>query len=259
MPKLSAVLNIHNEEAVLRDCLAQLAFCDEIVVVLDKCTDGSEAIAREYADVVLTGSFDLEGERRNLAIERASGDWILELDADELISEDLRQELLETVRHSDADIHNVPIHNYVGGTLVLHGWGGKFGANARPTIFRRGVKKWGMERVHPDLHVTGRQGADLQHPIIHHVDRNLSDMIRRFDVYTTKRALDLIDGDEIGRFPNMVRKIFSRFWKSYIARQGFREGGYGLAIALFAALYPVVSHLKAREELERREGAQEAG
>ena len=71
-PKLSAVLNIHNEEALLRGCLEQLRFCDEILVVLDKCTDGSEVIARELADVVLTGSFDLEGQRRNYAIESAT-------------------------------------------------------------------------------------------------------------------------------------------------------------------------------------------
>jgi glycosyltransferase involved in cell wall biosynthesis len=252
--RLSAVLNIHNEEAVLRDCLSQLRFCDEIVVILDKCTDGSEAIAREMSDRVLSGDFELEGERRNLGIDTATGDWILEIDADEIVTDALRDEIRATVQTADADIYNVPIHNYVGGRLVLHGWGGKFGANGRPTLFRKGVKRWGMERVHPDLLVNGRQGPDLTNPIIHHVDRNLSDMIRRFDSYTSKRALDLIDGNEIGSFPNMVRKIFSRFWKSYVARKGYREGGYGIAISLFAALYPVVSHLKAREILDDRNG-----
>ncbi|MRG70275.1 glycosyltransferase [Alphaproteobacteria bacterium HT1-32] len=251
-PKLSAVLNVHNEEALLRGCLEQLRFCDEILVVLDKCTDGSEAIARELADVVLTGSFDLEGQRRNYAIESASGDWLLEVDADEIVTPDLRDELLRVVADSPYDVHNVPVHNYVGGNLVLHGWGGNFAPNGKPMLFRRGVKVWKMERVHPGLEITGKPGPELVHPLIHHVDRNFSDMIRRFDSYTTKRALDLIDSDQIGQFPNMVRKIFSRFWKSYVARKGFREGGYGLVIAIFAAIYPVVSHLKAVEELERQ-------
>ena len=254
MTRLSALVVAHNEERQLEDCLATLAFADEIVVVLDKCSDGTKPIAERLAHVTVEGAWPIEGDRRNAGLDACTGDWILEIDADEIVTDALRDEIRATVQAADADIYNVPIHNYVGGRLVLHGWGGKFGANGRPTLFRKGVKRWGMERVHPDLLVNGRQGPDLTNPIIHHVDRNLSDMIRRFDSYTSKRALDLIDGNEIGSFPNMVRKIFSRFWKSYVARKGYREGGYGIAISLFAALYPVVSHLKAREILDDRNG-----
>jgi len=105
-------------------------------------------------------------------------------------------------------------------------------------------------RPRAENHVTGRQGPDLKTPITHYVDRSISDMLKRLDRYTKLRARDLVEKGETGSLPNMVRKIFSRFWKCYVLRRGYRENGYGFVIALCAALYPVLSHLKATLELK---------
>ncbi len=85
-PTLSALVVAHNEEAQLADCLECLGFADEIVVVLEKCTDGSAAVARRYTNTVIEGVWSIEGERRNLGIETCSGDWVLEVDADVCVS-----------------------------------------------------------------------------------------------------------------------------------------------------------------------------
>ncbi|MEQ8195500.1 MAG: glycosyltransferase family 2 protein, partial [Rhodospirillales bacterium] len=77
-----------------------------------------------------------------------------------------------------------------------------------------------------------------------------SDMIRRLDSYSTARAKDLRDSGRIGSFPNNLRRFFSRFFKCYFLRRGYREGGYGFLIAVFAGLYPLISYLKARLEGE---------
>ncbi len=248
-PDLSALVVVHNEEERLDACLARLGFADEIVVVLDKCTDGSRAVAARHTDRLLEGAWDLEGERRNQGIAFCRGPWILEVDADEWVIPELADEIRRVIADGAADIHNIPVLNHVGGRPIRHGWGGNFGKNGYPGLFRKGVKQWGAQRVHPHLTVTGRQGADLSHPVIHHIDRDISAMLRRLDRYTTARARDLVDADEIGSFPNMVRKIFSRFWKCWVVRRGYREGGYGFVIALCAALYPVLSHLKATLEV----------
>jgi hypothetical protein len=71
-------------------------------------------------------------------------------------------------------------------------------------------------------------------------------MLQRLDRYTSARALDLRDSGDIGRFGRNLRRIGSRFWKCYVGRRGYREGLYGFLIALCAALYPVLSYLKAR-------------
>lgn len=245
---LSALLVAHNEEARIADCLERLSFADEIVVVLDKCTDGTKAIVEKYTDRILEGAWDLEGPRRNSGIDLCRGEWVIEVDADEWVSPDLAAEIRAVVENPDGDIFNIPVHNYVGGKLVRYGWGGNFGKNGYPGLFRRDTKRWENQRIHPGLVVTGKQGTDLKTPLDHHIDDDISDMLRRFDRYTTACAQDMADRGEFGAFPNMVRKIFSRFWKSYVARKGYKEGGIGVVTALCAALYPVVSYLKAHYE-----------
>lgn len=247
-PALSALVVAHNEEDQLAECLASLAFADERVVVLDRCTDGSGDVARGFTDRIVEGAWPREGERRNAGIEHCRGPWILELDADERVPDALAGEIRRVIERGDGDIFNIPVRNHVGRRWIRHGWGGNFGKNGYPGLFRKGVKWWGPERVHPHLTVSGRQGPDLANPIDHYIDRDISDMLGRLDRYTTMRAKDLCDTDEIGAFPNMVRKLFSRFFKCYVMRLGFREGGYGFLIALCAALYPLLAHLKARYE-----------
>ena len=81
-PKLSALVVAHNEEKQLAQCLECLAFADELVVVLDKCTDGSDAIAALFTENLIEGSWDIEGDRRNTGLDTCTGDWIREVDAD---------------------------------------------------------------------------------------------------------------------------------------------------------------------------------
>lgn len=246
--KLSAVISVYNEEAQLADCLKTLAFADEIVVVLDKCTDGSKAIAGTFTDRIVEGSWTLEGERRNAAIAACSGEWIFEIDADERVPAELAAEIRRTVETTGFDWHEILVDNYIGGRLVRHGWGASFGKAAYPGLFRKGVKTWGNQRVHPRLEWSGRKGPMLTSRLEHYVDRDISDMIRRLDSYSTARARDLRESGQIGNLPSNIRRLFSRFVKCYVFRKGYREGGYGLLIALFAGLFPLISHLKARLE-----------
>jgi len=247
---LSALVVAHNEEGQLAECLDCLTFADEIVVVLDKCTDGTGEITKRFTDNIIEGAWDIEGDRRNAGIEACRGKWIFEIDADERVTPDLANEIQKLIRETDADIFDVPVDNYIGSRLVRFGWMAAMGTTVTPRLFRKGIKKWGGQRVHPHLYVNGLKGAPLAHAIVHHTAGNISDLLRRLDRNTTWRARDLVETGEIGSFPNMVRKILSRFWKCYVARRGYRENGYGFVIALCAALYPVLSHLKARLEIE---------
>jgi glycosyltransferase involved in cell wall biosynthesis len=248
--KLSALVVVHNEEERLAACLERLRFADEIVVVLDRCTDRSREIAESFGARLLEGAWEREGERRNAGIAACSSPWILEIDADEWVSEKLGTEIRRIVTQSSDDWHLIPVDNYIGDRLVRWGWGASFGKSAYPGLFRKGAKTWGMQRVHPALAFTGRQGPALTSRLDHYVDRNISDMLRRLDRYTTARARDLRDSGEIGSYASNIRRIFSRFWKCYVRRHGYREGPYGFLIALCAGLYPIISYLKARLETE---------
>jgi glycosyltransferase involved in cell wall biosynthesis len=249
-PKLSALVVARDEEEILADCLTRLKFADELVVVLDRCSEGSKAIAERYADRVIEGAWEIEGDRRNLGIEACQGEWILEADADEWIGDELAAEIRATIANAQYDIYDLPVRNFVGGVFIEHGWGGgSFGKNSYLGLYRKGVKSWGATRAHPHLTVTGEQGPDLKHPVIHHVDRNISDMLIRLDRHTSFRAKDLVDAGETGAaLGSMFRKFLSRFWKVYVVRGAWREKHVGFMIALCGALYPLIAHIKAVED-----------
>ena len=250
--RLSAVVVVHDEEEQLRDCLARLDFADELVVVLDRCGDGSRDIAGEYGATLVEGSWPLEGPRRHAGIAACSGDWILEVDADERVGEDLATEIREAIAEAEDGYFLIPVDNYIGDRLVRHGWGGSFCASSVARLFARGGKKWGHQRVHPEVVLAGPRRR-LNAPLKHLVDRDVSDMLARLDRYTTLRAMDLRESGDIGGLGRNLRRMFSRFYKCYVSRRGYREGAWGLLIALLAGLYPILSHLKARLEPGRAE------
>ena len=245
--RLSALVVAHNEEAQLADCLDTLRFADEIVVVLDKCTDRSREIAARYTDRFVEGSWPIEGERRNAGIAACRGEWTVEIDADERVPEALATEIRAIAASAADGYFLIPFDNYIGARRVRYGWGASWGVSAAPRLFRKGCKQWGSQRIHPSLRLKGPEGR-LQNRMIHYVDRDISDMIRRLDRYTTAKAADLRASGDIGSFGANVRRMFSRFYKCYIGRKGYKEGPYGFLIALFAGLYPILSYLKARLE-----------
>ena len=246
-PVISVLVVVHNEEGQLASCLDTLGFADELVVVLDNCTDGSKAIAQKFGARLVEGAWEIEGHRRNKGLDACLGSWILEVDADERVNKVLGREIQAAIAGLDDGYFLLPFHNYIGGRLVRYGWGGSWGVSAAPRLSARGAKRWGDQRIHPSLTLNGPRRW-LKTPIRHNVDKNISDMLQRLDRYTTARAADLRANGDIGGLGNNIRRMFSRFGKCYLSRKGYREGAYGFLIALMAGLYPILSHLKARLE-----------
>src|SRR5215469_2945568 len=241
--QLSALVVARNEAAQLGACLETLRFADEIVVLLDRSTDASAAIARDAGVKLVEGAWDLEGPRRNAGYAACAGPWILEVDADERATPELAAEIRVMLTKPGADYFLVPIANYIGNRLVRYGWGAYNGGDATTRLFRKGAKRVLGGRVHPKVEFHGRRGI-LENSMLHFVDRDLSDLFARLNRYTDLAALDARDA---GRKPNVMqafRRFWSRGWKSYVARRGYREGAYGMALALFSALYPLLIELK---------------
>ncbi|MGX9964156.1 glycosyltransferase family 2 protein [Roseomonas sp. F4] len=254
-PRLSALIVARNEEQRLPACLASVAFADEVLVVLDRSTDGSADVARAAGAVVLEGAWELEGERRNAGIAACSGDWVLEVDADERVSPDLAQAVRRVIGESGFAWHQVMVDNYVGDRLIRYGWAGSFGTTSVPRLFRRGAKRWRAQRVHPGLDWVGQQGPRIeQGALVHLVDRDVSDMLRRLDKYSSAKAADLLESGNIGSLAANLRRFVSRAFKSYVSRKGYREGAWGVLLAFCTGAFPLLSYLKARLEPERHGG-----
>lgn len=252
MSKISAVIVAHNEEKKIEDCLKSLNFADEIVVVLDKCNDGTKEIVQKYTDKIVEGSWNIEGARRNVAINSASGDWILEIDADERISKELSEEILQITKNSQPCAFIAPIANYIGTRYVKYGWLRTLGVLERQTMHYKGLKNYHEDK---EIHPTADLKAEikyLENPITHLVDDDIADLLARFNRYTTWRSKDIISSNVVEE--GFIKKIATfklRFFKSFIVKKGYKEGWLGFLLAILAATYPIVSYLKAKEKLSK--------
>jgi glycosyltransferase involved in cell wall biosynthesis len=247
-PYLSALLVAHNEEKQIADCIRSVSFADEIVVVLDRCTDGSREICDDLGVQIVEGDWPIEGDRRNAGIDACNGAWILEIDADERASKTLGAEIVVAIGSAKAGVFLIKYENHIAGRAVMHGWGAYNGVVGKHALFAKGEKHWGRGRVHPAT-TMGEKIGEIQTPMTHYVYRDLSDMYARLNRYTDLAAEDMA---ELGSIPSSwktLRRFFSRGFKSYVARSGYKEGWTGAALAFYSAAYPVLVHLKARERM----------
>lgn len=250
MINLSVLIIVHNEEKQLKACLETVKFADEIVVILDKCSDKSKLIAKKYTDKIYEGSWDIEGKRRNYGIKKCNGKWIFEIDADERVPKDLKKEIINVVKKSKNDWHQVDVKNFFGEKIIRFGWGCYIGKSSYVGLFRKKSKIWGMQRVHPKIFLKGKRGEKLEKKLTHFYCKSIYDLFEKLNSYSTARAKDLQDNVNDESFIRNFRRIFSRFWKCYILRKGYKEKEIGLAIAISAGLYPILSYLKYKTETE---------
>jgi glycosyltransferase involved in cell wall biosynthesis len=250
---LSAVIIAHNEEEHLEACMASIRFADEIVVVLDKCTDKSKEIAQKFADKIIEGSWAIEGERRNIGLDNCAGEWILEIDADQRISAALQAEILAAIKISRPAIFEAEISNFVGSRYIKYGWLRSFAVTMQHKVHYRGYKRYHQDKqIHPTADIKG-EVKKLTQPVIHYMDKDIEDMIKRFNRYTSWKANDMIFKGKIkGNFASNFFSFLNRFFKAFVVKQGFREGGMGFLIALLAGLYPLVAYMKAKEVVLKR-------
>lgn len=249
--KLSLLIVAHNEEHQIADCIKSGAFADEIVVLLDRSTDQTGEIAEELGAKLVNGAWPDEGERRSAGIEACSGDWVLELDCDERVTPELAAEISGMLSTTSADYGVIPFRNYVGGRYIQYGWGAYNGVGGKAALFRCGKKQWHGGTVHPKITLNG-QRAELTASIDHYVDEDLAGMYARLNSYSSAAAADAVAAGIVPGGLSTFRRFFSRFLQSYFGKRGYREGFIGMALALFSAMYPVLTYIKAQEILRNQ-------
>ena len=247
--KLSALIVAHNEEKKLYSCLSKIKEVDEVVIILDKTTDKSKSISKNFTKNIYEGSWDLEGERRNFGLKKCTGDWILEIDADEHVTKELIIEIKNKITNAEPGYFLIPFDNFIGNKKVRFGWGASWGVSAAPRLSYKGCKEWNnKQRIHPSLKLKGKKGI-LKNRINHFVDDDINDMLKRLRAYSDKKALDIIANKE--KIPHtliIIRKALTRFLKCYVSRKGYKEGKWGFLIALMAGLFILFSYFKASLE-----------
>jgi glycosyltransferase involved in cell wall biosynthesis len=249
---LSVTLVVWNEEERLRPCLESVAWADEIVVVDAESTDKTVPLAREFTDRVWVRPWPGFAAQKNFALDQATGDWILSLDADERVTPALRARIEDILRgDGPADGYRMPRRNIFWGRWVRHG--GLY-PDRQLRLFRRGAGRFAEDAVHESVRVDGRVAA-LGEPLLHHSYRDLADFIRRANRYSSLAAEDWARQGRSVRLADLIMRPLGRFVSMYIVRLGFLDGWRGLLLAALYANYVFLRMAKAWEARHARGAA----
>lgn len=248
--KLSITVITRDEEAQIGACLESIDWADEIVIIDTGSADRTLEVCRKYTPCVETHPWEGYAVAKNTAIERATGDWILSLDADERVSAELREEIDALRRQPQAllaDGYAIPRRNYLWGRWLRYG--GLY-PDYQIRLFKRGRGRFKARRVHESVQIDGRVQR-LRQPLEHYSYQRLGDVIQRLDRYTDLAALDLREQGQPFRVTALATRPLGRFLRNYVLKQGFRDGIPGLIMAVSYA-YSVFSREAKLWELTRR-------
>lgn len=247
-PRLSVVLITLNEESGLRACLNSLPELSEIIILDSGSQDQTLEIAKAFNARIYSRPFDDFASQKNAAIEKASGHWILSLDADEILSESLAEKIKEISESDEVSECGFTIER----RLVFLGRRMRFGKSRDFPLrfFKRGTGSF-KHKIHEILQVDGKIGR-LKGMMDHYSYRDLSDYFSRFNRYTSQVALNHYrQGKRGSKGLFFLLRPFIEFLNRYILRLGFLDGYPGYCYALVSSLYAFIKYAKLIELHDR--------
>jgi glycosyltransferase involved in cell wall biosynthesis len=229
---VSVVIPTYNVENRIRDCLGSVGWADEILVVDSFSTDRTVEICREYTDRILQHEYVNYSTQNNWAVPQASHKWVMVVDSDEQVSEQLRDSILEALADpGDCDGFEFKRENFFLGKPIKHGgWDRDFVIR----LFDKERGRHRERRVHPGIEVDGR-ARRLDGPLYHHTYGSFDEYFEKFRRYTAWSANDLRSETRQATWINLAVRPWMRFLKMYVLRRGFLDGKHGLVLSFLAA------------------------
>ena len=230
---LSVVIITKNEETGIRRCLESVKWADEIVVLDSGSTDRTVEISRELGALVsVTADWPGFGPQKNRALAQAAGDWVLSLDADEWVTPDLRDEILNILSRPDGAVgFRVPRRSSFCGRFMRHsGWWPDYVTR----LFRRGAARFSDDVVHEHVIVEGKTGT-LREPIMHETFVDLDELLQKMNNYSSLAAQEMRHGGSKAGLAGAVLRGLWGFIRTYFLRGGFLDGREGFMLAVATA------------------------
>ena len=242
MPTLSAILITRNEEANLEDCLASLdGLATQIVVVDTQSTDRTLAIAQRYGALISSPpDWPGFGPQKNRALDLASEDWVLSLDADERLTPELRAEIMGVLDKPQTDCYAIPRLSWYCGRFMRHsGWTPDY----VDRLFKRGSARFSSDLVHERLIPKGPV-LKLKNRMLHYSFMNLAQVQEKMERYSTASAQQAFArGKTASPLKAIVHGAWS-FFRTYILRAGFLDGPQGFSLACSNAQGTYLRYMK---------------
>ena len=238
---LAVTVITRNEAKRLRACLDSVAFATEIIIVDSGSTDGTVALAKEYgAKVTQTLDWPGFGAQKNRAVDLATSDWVLSIDADERVTPQLREQILAAIARNDHAAYAISRRSSFCGQYMRHsGWY----PDRIVRLFRRGSARFSGDLVHESLQVRGSVGQ-LDGDLLHESFDDFESVLDKVNRYSTAGAQALHAKSVKGSFGKALGHAWWAFLRTYIVQRGFLDGKLGLALAISNAQGTYYRYLK---------------
>lgn len=240
---VSAVVITLNEETNIRRCLESLAFCSELLVVDSGSHDQTVKIARQLGAKVVHQQWLGFGKQKQFSVNLAANDWVLCLDADEWLSDELGDSIRELLESQPASkVYQFARRDYFLGRWLNHGGYPEYS----PRLFHRQHAQWSDAMVHETI-ITKHTAGICQGDLMHYTADSLGHSVSKRAKYGDMQVSDMY---ERGIRPNLVKLLISpvaRFLKLYFLRQGFRDGVPGFVMASISSFFCFYKYAKLYE------------
>ncbi len=234
----------HNEEKNIERCLESVRWANEIVFVDCASKDKTVEIVKKYTTKIFYKENNPNlNVNKQFGIEQCKGDWILYLDPDEVVTEELKNELLSEVRSPKSEVKGylIPRKNFYFGKFLR--FGGKY-PDYQLRLFKKGFAKFLCKNVHEKISVDG-QILKLKFPMLHFPYQDISDMLKKSNFYTSRKAEYLFSQNKKpGLF--LARPVV-KFFRNFIIKLGFLDGFIGIVISIMDSYNEFISLLKLKE------------
>ncbi|MFM1876073.1 MAG: hypothetical protein RL266_1810 [Bacteroidota bacterium] len=249
MRKLSAVIITFNEARNIRRCIASLQqVADEIVIVDSFSTDATPSICKGLGVQFHQREWKGYSKQKNYGNGLASNDWILSIDADEALSEDLRNAILkEKAKDAGYNYSFNRLTNYCGKWIRNCGWY----PDTKIRMFDRREDDWNGD-VHEKLSVNPNTVKKLKGDLLHYSYHSISDHVLRTDRYSNLAANEMLNAGKMASIFNILFNPWLKFNRMYFLQTGFLDGLSGFTISLISAYGTFLKYVKLRYLTENR-------
>ena len=248
MAKLSFVTTAYNEEKKLRECLLSIKdIADEIIVINNSSIDKTEEIAKEFTKKIFNKENNLMlNVNKNFGFSKASSEWILNLDPDERLTPELKEEIKQILEANDKNIdgYYIPRKNIIFGQWIKNSiWWPDY----QLRLFRKNKGKFKEKHVHELLEVDGKTKV-LENPMLHLNYQSVSQFIKKMDLYTENEADNFLKTGKLFNPIDCLRMPINDFLKTFFSQKGYKDGFHGLVLSLLQSSYTLISMVKVWEK-----------
>lgn len=225
---LSIVICTKNEERNIKDCILSASFADEVLIIDSGSSDGTVEIARKSGARVIETDWPGYGPQQNRAIDASSGEWIFSIDADERITDELKEEILKTINQGDFKVYDVPRRSFfITKFMNYSGWW----PDRTRRLFKRNFARFTTHEIHANLSSTEPLGHLKSH-MIHYSYQNYDEILEKMNRYSSGAARDRMKQGEKGGLSKAILHGLWTFIRTYIIRLGFLDGKQGFILAV---------------------------